>query len=73
LHEESFRYTQEFLAHMLGTDRSSVTLAAGIMKRAGLIDYSRGKITILDREGLEDVACECYEVMTKELEDLLKS
>jgi CRP-like cAMP-binding protein len=52
--------THEFLAQMLGTGRSSVTIAAGILQRAGLVHYSRGTVTILDRAGLEDAACECY-------------
>ena len=52
--------TQEFLASMLGTRRSTVTLTAGTLQRAGLIDYRRGQIRILDRENLESSACECY-------------
>ena len=52
--------TQEFLAHMLGTRRASVTVAAGILQKAGLITYNRGSVKIDDRSGLEDAACECY-------------
>jgi CRP-like cAMP-binding protein len=52
--------TQEFISNMLGTRRSGVTVAAGILRQAGLIDYRRGSITILNREGLEQTACECY-------------
>ena len=52
--------TQEFLAHMLGTRRASVTVAAGILQRAGLITYNRGSVKIEDRSRLEDAACECY-------------
>jgi CRP-like cAMP-binding protein len=52
--------TQEFLAHMLGTRRASVTVAAGILQKAGLITYNRGSVRIDDRSGLEDAACECY-------------
>ena len=52
--------TQEFISHMLGTRRASVGTAAGVLQTAGLIRYSRGHITILNREKLEDFACECY-------------
>jgi CRP-like cAMP-binding protein len=58
--------THEFLAQMLGTRRSTVTLAAGILHRAGLIEYSRGHVTILNGEGLKDVACECYRTIRDE-------
>ena len=54
--------TQEFLGNMLGVQRSGVTITAGILQRAGLIKYSRGKIKILDRQRLEDTACECYQL-----------
>ena len=54
--------TQEFLAEMLGTRRSTVTLSAGTLQRSGLIQYQRGRIQILDREKLESVACECFGV-----------
>ena len=56
--------TQEFFAHMLGVQRSSVSLTAHALQKSGLIKYSRGKIKILDRQGVEDCACECYEVVT---------
>jgi CRP-like cAMP-binding protein len=59
--------TQEFLAHMLGTRRASVTVAAGILQKAGLIAYTRGRVEILDREMLEDAACECYGVMVRQV------
>ena len=48
---------------MLGVQRSSVSLTAHALQKAGLIQYSRGKIKILDRDGVEDCACECYEVV----------
>lgn len=54
--------TQEFLAEMLGTRRTTVALVAGTLQRAGLIEYSRGKVTILSRERLTMVACDCYAV-----------
>jgi len=54
--------THEFLAMMLGTGRSGVTIAAATLQRAGFIRYAHGLITILDRPGLEDAACECYSV-----------
>lgn len=63
IQEDRFILTHEFLAQMLGTRRSSVTLAAGIFQRAGLIEYKRGHLHIQDRKGLEDVACECYPVI----------
>lgn len=62
--------TQEFLGQMLGTRRSSVSLAAGALQRVGLIDYRRGDIRIEDRERLEDAACECYPVIEKLLKGL---
>jgi CRP-like cAMP-binding protein len=55
--------TQEFLATMLGTRRSSVTVAAGILQKAGLIACTRGRVAILDHAGLEEAACECYQVV----------
>jgi Crp-like helix-turn-helix domain len=58
---EEFELRQEFLAVMLGVQRPTVTLAAGALKHAGLIEYHRGRVTILDREGLEEAACPCYE------------
>ena len=54
--------TQEFLGNMLGVRRSGVTVSAGTLQQAGMIRYSRGKITILDREELENTTCECYEL-----------
>ena len=55
--------TQEFLAEMLGARRTTVTLIAGELQRAGLIEYRRGRVRILDREGLESTACECYKII----------
>lgn len=55
--------TQEFIARMLATRRSGVTVAAGTLRKSGLIDYSRGHIRILDAQGLEEAACECYRII----------
>jgi CRP-like cAMP-binding protein len=63
--------THELIANMLGVRREGVTEAAGRLLRAGLIEYSRGHITVLDRPGLEARACECYQVVRKEFERLL--
>lgn len=59
--------TQEFMAHMLGTRRSSVTVAAGALQKAGLIAYTRGSVTILNRKGLEKAACDCYGIVQGQL------
>jgi len=60
---EQLMLTQEFLAQMLGSRRSTVTVAAGVMQRQGMIDYKRGKIRISDRAKLESVSCECYQIV----------
>jgi CRP-like cAMP-binding protein len=67
---DELNLTQEFLATMLGVRRPGVSQAASVLQEAGLISYSRGLIQILDREGLESAACECYR-MTKEEYDRL--
>ena len=59
----SLLITHDFLATMLGTDRSTVSLAAGVLQRKELIEYARGTVKILNRKKLEDSACECYEVI----------
>jgi CRP-like cAMP-binding protein len=68
---DDFPLTQEFLALMLGVRRPSVTVVAGILQKAGLIRYHRGRITVLDRKRLEASACECYAVVKKEFDRLL--
>ena len=64
--------TQEFLSQMLGVQRSTVTVAAGDLQRAGMIGYSRGRIHILDRPGLTARACECYGIVNATYDRLLK-
>jgi CRP-like cAMP-binding protein len=58
--------TQDLIAVMLGVRRSTVSIAAGMLQKAGVIRYQHGKITIVDRVGLEDAACECYEAVASE-------
>ena len=65
------RMTQELIANMLGVRREGVTEAAGKLQKDGLIQYSRGCITVLDRPGLEERVCECYQVVREEFERLL--
>ena len=62
--------TQEFMASMLGVRRSGVTQAAGILQQAQIIHYVRGKVAILDRQRLEEVSCECYQVVKQEYKRL---
>jgi CRP-like cAMP-binding protein len=59
-------FTQEFLGMMLGARRTTVTVIAGVLQRSGLIEYRRGRVTILDRQNLESAACDCYQI-TKQL------
>jgi CRP-like cAMP-binding protein len=61
--------TQEFLAQMLGSRRASVTIAAGILQKAGLISYTRGSVKILNRQKLEQAACDCYGIVQRQLSD----
>jgi len=69
--QDSFNLTHEFLGYMLGVRRPGVTVAMGGLQRAGLITYQRGEVTILDRDGLENSACECYDVITTAYSRLL--
>jgi CRP-like cAMP-binding protein len=66
-------FTQEFLAEMLGVRRTSVTSVAHTLQAAGMIKYTRGKIRILDVEGLKECACECYETVKEQYSQLLGS
>lgn len=67
----AFDLSQEFLADMLGSTRTTVTMSAGLLKSAGLIDYTRGRINILDRTRLEAKSCECYRAIREYLEDYI--
>jgi CRP-like cAMP-binding protein len=67
-HDGVVPLTHEFLAHMLGTRRSSVTVAAGLLAKSGLITYNRGHVKIENRARLEDAACECYDLIRKHTE-----
>jgi CRP-like cAMP-binding protein len=68
---DRFRMTQEFLAYMLGVRRVSITTAASLLQREGLIEYSRGNLQVLDRSGLEKAACGCYDIDRQGYIDLL--
>jgi len=67
---DEFPMTHEFLAQMLGVRRASVTVTAGVLQRAGYVEFSRGRVAVVDRSGLEGAACECYGV-TREVYDRL--
>jgi CRP-like cAMP-binding protein len=71
LSSKDLTMTQELIANMLGVRREGVTEAAGKLQHAGLIQYSRGRITVLDRAGLEARCCECYGVVKRETDRLL--
>jgi CRP-like cAMP-binding protein len=68
---DEFPLTQESLAQMLGVRRASVTVAAGVLQKAGFIHYSQGRMAIVDRDGLENASCECYRVIRTEFDRLL--
>ena len=70
--QDSFVLTQDFLAVMLGVTRPQVSIAATTLRRRGLIDYRRGRITIADRAGLEAAVCECYGIIQAEFTRLLR-
>ena len=70
---DRFGLTQEFLAEMLGVRRAGVSVAAGILQRDGFIRYSRGRVEVVDRAGLESAACECYGVVAREYDRLIGS
>jgi len=70
-HADQFHTTHEFLAYMLGVRRVGVTVAASALQRAGLVRYHRGELCVLDRSGLEAVACPCYQADLKAYADQL--
>jgi CRP-like cAMP-binding protein len=69
--QDQFDLTHEFLATMLGVRRSGVTVTAGALKAAGLLDYTRGCITLIDRAALESTSCECYGVIRNHFKRLV--
>jgi len=71
MRHQDFVLTQEYLGAMLGVHRPSVSLAARVLQRAGIIDYQRGKIKILNRNELEEASCECYGIVRKHFDRIL--
>lgn len=67
---DEFDLTQEFLAQMLGVRRGTVSLTAGLLQQAGVIRYTRGRITVVDAAALHDAACECYDLVQAEFDRL---
>ncbi len=70
---DEFPLTQEYLSLMLGVRRPTVSTAAHILQKAGLIAYKRGRMTILDPEGLVEGSCECYELMEREMDRVFET
>jgi CRP-like cAMP-binding protein len=73
VHGNSFNLTHEFLSQMLGVHRPTVTVAARMLQQAGLIHYTRGKIEVIDRAGLEQASCSCYRLIVDQYERLLEN
>jgi CRP-like cAMP-binding protein len=69
---DEFPLTQEFLAQMLGVRRGTVSLTAGVLQQAGIIRYTRGRITVGDAAALHDAACECYDIVQDEYARLIR-
>jgi CRP-like cAMP-binding protein len=70
-HSDAFPVTHEFLSYMLGVRRVGITIAAGVLQRAGLIECHRGELKVLDRKGLEAAACSCYASDRRAYSDLI--
>jgi hypothetical protein len=68
---DEFTLTQEFLGQMLGVRRASVNVVASMFQKAGFIEYSRGHMRIVNRQGLESASCHCYFVIRKEYDRIL--
>lgn len=68
---DTFVLTHEFLSHMLGAERPSVTVAAGVLQKSGAVTYKRGEVRIVDRTKLERSSCECYGIVRRESERLM--
>jgi Mn-dependent DtxR family transcriptional regulator len=68
---DEFELTQTFLAQMLGVRRPAVTVAIGVLEKAGLIEHRRARIRVADRKGLESAACECYRLIRERSKELL--
>jgi|SRR5581483_3416574 len=71
-HADTFSLSHDFIAQMLGVRRPTITVVAGRLQKAKMIRYHRGRVTILNRKGLEGCSCECYGVMRKEFERTLR-
>lgn len=71
-HADHFHLTHQFLADMLGVQRSAITIAAGSLQKRKLISYSRGEIYVLSRSGLEAASCECYAASAQAYDNLFK-
>jgi CRP-like cAMP-binding protein len=72
VNSNTVRFTQETISHTLGAQRTGITMAAVTLQKRNLIAYSRGRINILDPEGLQSMACECYQVIKEEFDNFLR-
>ena len=68
---DTFPLTHEYLAMMLGVQRAGISIAASFLRKAGIIDYVHGEVTVIDRAGLEEAACECYRAMRADFDHLV--